>query len=198
MSEPNDRSPQAPSAQPQPGGFRSVYAQDVKLAPGPRDAKSAVREGAIDALYNVRAIAEEFIEDFRNSDRFFKYKAGVVASWCAMTLLTLVLACPSAQRQPTNSLRASVSVMQVPGLETTRTALLIENQSDAAWDDVMLKLNGTWTAAIPTIAPRQRAVIELKKFSAADGKTPPIDLRPTSLEIRSSEGKATIDNLVAR
>ncbi len=99
MSQPPDKPAASPASSP---GFRSAMQPDVKLAPGPRDTKTALTEGALDALYNVRAIAEEFVEDFRNSDRFFKYKAGVVASWSLMTLLTLILACPSAHQAPTN------------------------------------------------------------------------------------------------
>lgn len=174
-------------------GFRSAYTTELKLAPAPRDRKTALKEGAIDAVYNLRALAEEFVEDFRNSDRFFKYKAGVVASWAAMTLLTLVLACPSARKEATNALKANVQVMQVPGLDTTRTALLIENQSDQPWSDVMLKLNGTWSAALPVIGPKQKAVMEIRKFAAGDGRTPPLDLRPSSLEIRSREGDIVLD-----
>ena len=57
----------------------------ARLDPVPDDPKRPVtkerlREGAVDTLLNSVSILGEMIEDFRNSDRFFKYKAFVVGA----------------------------------------------------------------------------------------------------------------------
>jgi hypothetical protein len=159
----------------------------------PRDGKEAAKEVFLDTILNAKTIALEMIDDFRASDRFFKYKAGVVAGWVLLSVATLFIACPPAREGSSNELDASVRVQQVSALDRQITTLVIENQSSDDWEVVLLKLNNVYSAALPSIAAGKSVPVQLSKFSDTGGKTPPDNLRPQKLELRCSEGEATFD-----
>ena len=50
------------------------------------------------------------MEDFRNSDRYFKYKAGVLAGWLFLTVSSFGVACPG--QGPSNDIDAHL----IPGV----------------------------------------------------------------------------------
>lgn len=187
--------PEATQPGPVSGEFRAQLAQP-KLAPGPRDRKAAAQEAVLDTVLNAKSIVLELIEDFRASDRFFKYKAGVLASWVLISLASVFIACPSARNRPANELNARVRVQKVPTLDRQITAIYIENRGETEWGDILLKLNRSYSAAVPGIPSGRSAVIQLDKFSGPDGKTPPADLRPQQLDMRCNRGAATFDLLV--
>ena len=177
-----------------PSPLRSRAQPELKLTPAPpADRKAAAREAVIEAAFNVKAIAQEFIDDFQASDKYFKYKAGVLSGWVAMSLLTLALACPSASQGPSNSLSAEVKVSQVATLESSRSVLLIQNKSADPWSEVRLTLNGSYTTALPAVVAHGKAVIEVRKFIGADGNPPPTEMKPTRLEIRTLSGETSVD-----
>ncbi|MGI5863600.1 MAG: hypothetical protein ACOX6T_16305 [Myxococcales bacterium] len=188
--------PQQPSPPPgdsrDAGGFTPRVAQP-KVVGSPRDKKEAAKEAFLDTILNAKSMVLEIVEDFRASDRFFKYKAGVVAGWVLMSLVSLFVACPSSKQvEDTNELNARVRVQQVDALDRKITALYVENRSDVDWEVVLLQLNSTYHAAVPAIPAGRRAVVQLDKFSGLDGKTPPESLRPQKLEIRCTQGEATV------
>ncbi|HCF59964.1 MAG TPA: hypothetical protein DFS52_18470 [Myxococcales bacterium] len=182
----------SPGDSPDNGGFTPRVAQP-KVVGGPRDKKEAAKEAFLDTVLNAKSLVLEMVEDFRASDRFFKYKASVVAGWVLLSLISLFVACPSSNKaEDTNELSARVRVQKVSALDRQITALYIENRSDEDWDVVLLKLNSTYSAAVPAIAAGRSAVIQLDKFSGLDGKTPPENLRPQKLDVRCAQGEATI------
>lgn len=148
----------------------------------------------LDGILNARSIALEMLGDFRASDRFFKYKAAVVASWLALSLLTAVIACPSAEVGSSNSLDARAWVQKVDALDRKITAIALENQGDEDWGDMLLKLDNSFTAALPGLRARGgKTVITLEKFVGVEGNSPPLDLKPQQLEIRCNRGSVMLE-----
>jgi hypothetical protein len=184
---------QPPPRAPTPLKIRERQAQ-VRIAPGPRPRKEALKEAMLDGILNARSIALEMLADFRASDRFFKYKAAVVASWLALSLFTVVIACPSAEVGSDNSLDARAWVQKVDALDRKITAIALENQSDEDWGDMLLTLDNSFTAALPGLRARGgKTVVTLENFVGVEGNSPPVDFKPQQLEIRCSRGSVLLE-----
>lgn len=136
----------------------------------------------------LRELAARALEDFRRSDRFFKMRAGVVGTWVLLTVVTLWAACPSSG--PTNALGADVQVLReslVGGVQ-----ILVRNESDVIWEDVVLTLDDGWQYAHRTVRPHDQLVLSVTHFRKGE-EVAPRDLRPRTLRIRCGQGKATFD-----
>ena len=184
---------QPPPNSPTPAPVERRQAQ-VKIAPAPLSRQEAAKEAFLDLVLNARSIALEMLGDFKASDRYFKYRAAVVGSWVVLSLATIFIACPSAKMGPDNALQARAWVQRVEALDRRITAIALENQSDGDWGDMLLKLNNTFTAAIPGLRARGgKTVVTLDKFVGAEGTSPPPDLTPQRLEIRCGRGAVTLE-----
>src|SRR4051812_33234843 len=97
MSEPANPKvpPQRPSgAQPprtptNPEAFKALSAArmaGIKQAEKPRTFGEKVKAVAADVTLNTWALLKQIGRDFKNSDRFFKYKAGIVAAWLLLSV----------------------------------------------------------------------------------------------------------------
>jgi hypothetical protein len=169
-------------------------AMDVQLVARPASVGESVKTAAFDAVYGARSQAEQIWDDFKGSDRFFKYKAAIVGSWLLISIATVIIASTGGQRpliDTSNAIGAFGKFQRSADLGVS--ALLLENHSSDTWKQVALTLDGAYSSLVPKIAPGGRAVIELRKFNGAAGGTPPADLRPQRLEIRCSEGTAVVD-----
>ena len=165
----------------------------LKLVSRPATRGEAVKEFFVDAALNLKSVVAEFVDDFRNSDRFFKYKAGVIASWALLSALSLFVACPGPQGPGANDLQAKVRVQEVTGGEKVITAIYIGNGSDEAWGDTFVKLNNVYTAALPDVKAHSHVVLTVTKFTSADGRTPPPEMKPQRIDIRCKAGEVVLD-----
>jgi hypothetical protein len=167
-----------------------------KLAPRePGTRQEAAKEAFLDVIYNARSMAAELVDDFRASDRFFKYKAGVLFLWALLIMTAMAVSCPATSEfdEPSNSLDAKVLVKKVGKLDGSFTAILIENSSGKDWGDTLLKLNNTYTHALADLQAGTKAVVQIDKFSGPGGSTPPPDLKVQKLEITCKRGHTEID-----
>lgn len=167
-----------------------------KIAPkDPETRQDAAKEAFLGVFYDAKTMALDLVDDFRASDRFFKYKAAVIGGWAMLSLMALVVACPSRQvrDEVANSLDARVLIKQVPALDRTITAIYIQNDSGDDWGDTLLKLNNTFTHALADLKAGSKAVVTLEKFSGPSGAQPPPGTRPQKLEITCRQGRTEID-----
>src|SRR5215470_10209705 len=58
--------------------------------------QSRIRTEAESTALNVVAILRETWEDFRNADRYFKYKLAILVAWAVLSLTGVFVACPAA------------------------------------------------------------------------------------------------------
>ena len=82
--------------------------------------QTRLRSGAESTALNVVAILRETWEDFRNADRYFKFKAGILAAWA-------VLSAWERMRVWSGSPSSSSSIGSL------RVALTVRPASIAAW-----------------------------------------------------------------
>ena len=128
------------------------------------------------------------LEDFRRSDRFFKMRVGVVGTWVLLSAVTLWAACPSSG--PANSLGAEVQVLRESLVGGEQ--LLVRNESEENWEDVVLTLDDGWEYLHRTVRPHDQLVLAVAHFRKG-GTPPPPDFRPRTLRIRCAQGKARFD-----
>src|SRR5687768_4133658 len=134
----DERKPAAPAKRPprtisNPGALKAVSAARAQpLAPAqPALSKERLREGASSTALNVLSILRETLESFRASDRFFKYKAGILVAWVALSVTTLGVACPG--EGGGNEIDAVLIATEVSG----RPVVSLQNASEDRWEDVL-------------------------------------------------------------
>jgi hypothetical protein len=162
------------SARPDPEAPQRAPGQ---LATGLSKSALRVKDLAVD-------LATDVADGYRKSTRAFRLRLAVVGAWVVLSLATMWLACP--RSGPSNSLGADVQVSE----ELLGTQILIWNSSGDMWTDVTLTLDGGWQWHTPTIREGQRLVVAASRFSK-DGAAAPGDLKPRSLTIDCTQGKAT-------
>jgi hypothetical protein len=147
-----------------------------EIAPEARRAASAARDFA-------RDLAQDLTEGYRRSNRYFRMRAAVIASFTLLTVASLWLACPSSG--PRNDLGAEVKLAE----SFLGHQLLIRNESDEIWTDVVITLDGTWRLDRRTVRPRDEMVVSVAQFGQG-GQRAPKDYRPATVTIVCREGKA--------
>lgn len=164
--------------------------QPVKERPSPKGPVSArLKEGAAETALNVAGILRDLWADFRSSDQFFKYKAGIVAAWVLLSTAALFVACPSSG--PTNEIGARVVVTQVAG----SPVYMVVNDSGDAWEDVVVVVNDQYRAAVGRVAAehlKNNLTLEPKKLLAEGGQPAPRDLRAVKIEVKTASGRAEL------
>ncbi len=147
-----------------------------------------LRSGATSTALNVAAILRETWEDFRNADRYFKYKAIILAAWAVLSLFGIGVACPA----PSVHRDASLGARLVVGSESDRPALVLHNESETAWQDVLIVVNGRFRAAVSHVEPHAFITVTPRQLMGDNGKLAPSDLQTTDVELRTHKGSAVL------
>lgn len=118
--------------------------RDLPMAPEAKKKldKGAIKEGAVDTLLNSVSILSELADDFRTSDRFFKYKAGVLLVWLMLSVTSVGVACGN--QGPSNDINAVLVV----GGDSAKPIYLVKNESLEVWQDVEVLVNGQFRATL--------------------------------------------------
>jgi hypothetical protein len=142
------------------------------------------------AAQRVKELAKELATDvavgYRRSTRHVRMRAAVVGGWALLSLASLWIACPSSG--PTNALGAQVHLLPE---SLVGPQVLVHNDSDELWTNVVFTLDGTWRHARRTVRPQDKLVLALAQFTAEDGAKAPRTLRPETIRIECEEGRVT-------
>jgi hypothetical protein len=159
-------------------------------APAPGAIKERVKEEASSAALNVLAILRETWDDFRSSDRYFKYKAGIIATWIALSIATFVIARPGvpAGIEAENELSARLVVAK----SGERTVYMLQNESDLPWTNIVVTANGRYAARVKELPARKDIAFTLDKFLAPDGQPASTSLVVRDLILKTDEGAAEL------
>lgn len=164
--------------------MRAVSAARAQPLTAPKRtlSREALKSGATDTALNAAAVVRETWDDFHRSDRFFKYKVAIVAVWVALSAATFFLARPGSG--PGNDIGAHLVVAGDPAWPI----YMIKNDSDRAWTDVVVLVNGSFRTTAAVILPNRDLTLTPKLLTAESGEPAPTDLRIADIEIRTSEG----------
>jgi hypothetical protein len=142
-------------------------------------------EGTVD---RVRSAADGVLEGFRGASRWQRMRVSFVGGWILASLLALWIACPSSG--PRNAIGADVHVLKESMLGAQQ--ILVRNESDEVWTDVVLVLDGTWRFAQRALRPKEQMVVSPPQFQRG-AEPAPQDLRPRSLDVECRQGKARFE-----
>ncbi len=187
--------PAKPGAAPSSTSTRTVTGQmkvmsAARAAPVQEEAKGPVGKRlaseASNAALNVFSILKELVQDFRERDRFFKFKAMILGSWLTLSVLSIGVACPK-QGLETGALGARVGDPKIPG----RPTLMIYNESKEPWTDVIFIVNADYRASVEMVKPGDFITLTPKQLMSSAGAAP-ADMPLRNLEIRTQDGTATL------
>ncbi len=152
--------------------------------------QTRLRAGAESTALNVVAILRETWEDFRNADRYFRFKAAILGAWAVLSLTGVFVACPGAPSilGPSTSLGARL----IMGEEPEHPAYVLSNESDRAWEDVVVVVNHTYRAAISHVEPRAFVTVTPKQLMGDNGKLAPFNLKATDIELHTRKGSVLL------
>jgi len=165
--------------------------QPLPDEPPQKMTKERLQEGAADTILNTFSILGEVVEDFKNSDRFFKYKAMVITLWLALSVGAFGVACPSSG--VTNDIEA---VLVVSG-ETNAPIYMVKNDSSDVWQDVEILVNGgAYRSTMTQLAAEGgSATLSAAVLFDAEGKRAPARLNITDIVVKVREPEAEVELL---
>lgn len=187
--------PSAPPPRPSVSNPRLQAVQSAAraepLSPEERKVTSKrIREGAADTLLNSFSILGEVVEDFRSSDRFFKYKAMVISLWFLLVIGAFGVACPSTG--PSNDINAVLVVAR----DGASVIYMVKNESTDTWQDVEIIVNGTYRSTMSQM-PGEGGNATLSSAVLFDdkGKRAPSALNITDIVVKVREPEAEVSLL---
>jgi hypothetical protein len=142
-------------------------------------------EGALD---QGRRAATGLVDGFRRAGRWQRLRLGLVGGWLLASFLALWIACPSSG--PGNSIGADVHVLKDSLLGGQQ--ILVRNESDEVWTDVVLTLDRTWRNEQRALRPREQVVLSPAQFER-NGEPAPRDMRPRRLDVECKQGSARFE-----
>ncbi len=172
---------------PPPNKSRVVSAERVvpRAEPAPRINADRLRESAVDTMLNGAGLLRDVWDDFKSSDRYFKYKAVVLACWLVLTVTSIGVACPTSGSR-TNSFGARLVVAG----QASAPVYMVRNDSKEAWHDVEVLVNGEYRSTAAQVnADRE---ITLSPLYTSTGSKAPADLRITEIEVQIGDEKVSL------
>ncbi|QRO01663.1 hypothetical protein JRI60_22880 [Archangium violaceum] len=166
----------------------------TRAAPLPKDKQQEalsqrLKSESANVALNAVSVVKEKVDEFRQQDRFFKYKAFIVAGWVLLSMLT-VGATWARGTKDTGDFGAKL----VP--VTSRSSVTIMNKSEEPWLDVLViikdRKGAEWRASVARVEPAKEVTISPKQLLGADGRAAPADIGIVGVEMRTSEGRAVL------
>ena len=148
--------------------------------------KDLARELAPRVKDLAKDLATEVADGYRRSTRHVRLRAAVIGSWAVLSVVSLWIACPSSG--PSNELGAQVHLLPE---SIVGPQVLVHNDSDELWTNVVFTLDGTWRLERRTVRPQDKLVLAVAQFAAEDGAKAPRTLRPATIRIECEEGRVT-------
>lgn len=191
LPPPPTNKPAPPTNNPSNPNMRSVRSamrdQPLSAEPKKKLDKDTLKEGALDTLLNSVSILSEIAEDFRTSDRFFKYKAGVLVTWLLLSLTSFGVAC--GPQGPTNDINAVLIV----GGDSSHPIYLVKNESLEVWQDVEVVVNGRYRATLAQMEANGGSIaLSPAVLFDESGSKAPAGLSITEIILTVSEPEETV------
>jgi hypothetical protein len=145
----------------------------------------APAELASTSLRRVRDVLADVTRHVRSSDRYSRMRTAIVATWAVLSIATLFVSCPGAG---TNSLGAEFQLLSESFVGGEQ--LLVRNESDDVWRDVVLTLDGEWRYEQRVLRPHERIVVSPARFQRG-GEAAPDGYLPRTLQVDCDQGSHT-------
>ncbi|NMB77180.1 MAG: hypothetical protein GYA21_18890 [Myxococcales bacterium] len=141
-------------------------------------------EGKLSAfLGGLRDLFANLVQDFRESNRYFKYKVFIIGGYVAVAILTLAVFIPGGEL---NQIDAEVRLAKAEYLGGRY--FLVHNQSSRDWKNLVLTLNRTYQLRWPMLPAQKSASFHLNRFRDGAGQKPPDEVLIQHLRIECDRG----------
>lgn len=176
-------------APPPPNPRRAVSAARLEPVPDiPRRVTGEfLKAGAQDTALNVAGLLRDTWDDFRNSDRFFKYKAAVLICWLVLTVTSIGVACPASSFR-TGSMGARLVVAG----EANAPIYMVKNDGKEPWQDVQVIVNGQYKSTAAQIDPNADVTLSPVVLFDEKGARAPSDLRISQIIVQIGEDQVLL------
>ena len=145
------------------------------------------KSSAADTVLNGAGLLRDTWDDFKSSDRYFKYKAGVLVCWLALTVTSIGVACP------TSGLRtSSFGARLVIAGNAASPIYMVKNDSAEAWQDVEVVVNGVYRSTAAQIAAQSDLTLSAAVLFDSKGDRAPANLKINQIVVQTADGKATL------
>jgi len=146
--------------------------------------KEKVKDRAVDVILNAFGLLRDMADDFKHSDRFFKYKVLVLGVWLICTCSSFLVACPG--QAPTNTIGAHL--IESSDATNTKKVYMVKNESTDHWQGVEVVVNGAYRATTGQVEPNGE--VGLNILFDADGKRAPSNMVITDIELHVTDPEA--------
>jgi hypothetical protein len=167
----------------------------ARAAPLPKEQQQAqlgqkLKSESANVALNALSLVKEGIQDFRQQDRFFQYKAFIVGGWLLLSITTFGITCARGAKQTGDF---GAKLVPAPG---GRSGLTLMNKSKDAWEKVRIIVKDDrgkeWNAFVPRVEPAREVTITPKQLLGADGKAAPSDISIIGVEMQTADGDAVL------
>jgi hypothetical protein len=148
-----------------------------------RDFLDSVLANLLDLWGLVRSFALQLVEDFRKSDKYFKYKTFVIAGYVVLAILTFVIFIPGGELNQINA-EVTLNKAEIIG----GRYFLVSNLSTNEWKDISLTLNNTYTARHSALGAGKKMPFYLSSFVDRLSHPPSVKIVVQTLRIECNRG----------
>jgi hypothetical protein len=131
----------------------------------------------------IRDLFANLFQDFRDSNRFFKIKIGLIAGYVAVGLATLMVFVPPGELNEIDAFVREARMEVIGG-----RYFLVINRGDKIWKDLRLTLNDSYRVTSPILRPGRRQSFYYQDFKGPQGEVPGQDIALRKLRIDCSAG----------
>jgi hypothetical protein len=150
----------------------------TRTAPLPKEQQQAalkerLKSESANVALNTLSIVKEKVQEFREQDQFFKYKAFIASGWLLLSVSTFGITCARGAKQTGDF---GAKLVAIPA----RSSVSILNKSEEPW------------ASVASVQPMKEVTISPKQLLGSAGQAAPSDIAIQGLEMRTSEGRAVL------
>lgn len=150
--------------------------------------RQAIQEGATDTILNAVSIMGDVIEDFKSSDKFFKYKAMVLGVWLFSCVASVGVSCSGGGN------RNDIGARLISTNSTGQTVYAVKNDSQETWQEIEIVVNGHYRSTLATLDANNSMQLSPTLLFDANGNRAPASLAIDTIviNVQSPEDKVVL------
>lgn len=146
-----------------------------------------LKAGATETALNAAGLLRDVWDDFRSSDRHFKYKAAVLVCWLALSVTSVGVACPAG-----SLVHNSFGARLVVAGDASSPIYMVKNDSKDAWLDVEVIVNGKYRSTAAQVDSQREITLSPVVLFDEKGERAPSDLRITEIAVQIADDKVSL------
>jgi hypothetical protein len=137
----------------------------------------------LDVFEGIAGFLRGFVEDFKESNRYFRIKVWMVGGYVAVSIATIFVFIPPGEL---NEIDAHVwmSKTEIVG----GRYFMVTNQSSDVWEDMELRINDIYVTKWPRLRPGKKKGYFFNRFKDEGGRSPDEGLTVRKFRIDCSDG----------